>query len=418
MKHRLLVLGSLDDLVKLTKLSVSRGIYTVVVDGNDGEAKKYASKSYKVDLNDTRLLDQIIREEKIDHVLTSFSDILFELMVKTSERNMLPCFCPPEKMRFLRDKMMMKRMFQELDIPSAPAQKVTSENLKQDICIPYPCALKPLDGWGSRGLSIVHNDDELRLRLKDSTGFSTSGYEAILESINMGYELNVMSWIKDGNVFLIEFGDRETSGMSADTLPHQSREIFPSIFYKELELMVKEYLIRVADYCGIKEGPLSMQFFYENGQTTVGEVCGRFFGYGQGIVPIINDIDPNELLLNMIYSPEDNNRILEKTERAFDHCSVALYLLPKPGGIVRDLGNVMSFRNEHTDFFKVFAEPGVSTSFIPWIAWIYAHFGTREEADAYTKNIYENLYVPDLYGNNLVMTNSLVSYDGKKWENI
>ena len=44
----------------------------------------------------------------------------------------------------------------------------------------------------------------------------------------------------------------------------------------------------------------SFQFFYENGEISVGEVAGRFFGLGQGIVPVINGINLNELLINML----------------------------------------------------------------------------------------------------------------------
>lgn len=413
---RLLILGSLDDLSILTKLAVSRGIYTVVADANEGIAKQYASKAYTVNLNNAKELDQIIRKERVDHILTSFSDILFELMVQASARNHLPCFCSEEKMYFLRDKTLMKKMFREIGIPFASAQKLESDQFgDEDITLAFPCVLKPTDGWGSKGLRIVHDIKELREHVFESMQLSGTGRGAMLESLNYGYELNVMSWVKDGKIFLVEFGDRETSGMTQDSLPHQSREIFPSFFYKELEGTVKDYLLKIADYCGIKEGPLSMQFFYENGEITVGEVCGRFFGYGQGIVPVISGLDPNELLLNMIYSPEDNNTILKKTERAFDHCSVALYILPKEG-IIGDVGNVMSFKSENTVFFQSYVKPGVSTKFIPWIVWIYARFDTREEADAYTKNLYENLYVPDIEGNNLVTENWLVSYDGKRWD--
>ena len=66
----------------------------------------------------------------------------------------------------------------------------------------------------------------------------------------------------------------------------------------------------------------------------------------------------------------------------------------------------------------MYVEPGVSTTHTPWIVRIYAHFETREQADEYTDNIYKNLYVPGLNGENLVRNNFLVSYDGKKWKNM
>jgi len=136
--------------------------------------------------------------------------------------------------------------------------------------------------------------------------FSTSRNHAMLEEINMGYEINVMSWIKDGKAYFMEFGDRETSGATARTLPYLTREIFPSYYYHELKDTVVQYLEKIAAYIGIQEGPLSMQFFYNNHEITIGEVAGRFFGLGQGIVPVINGIDLNDLLINMIYFTEDN----------------------------------------------------------------------------------------------------------------
>lgn len=417
-EKRLLILGSVEDFTRLTQYAVERGIYTVVADAHPGEAKKYASKEYTVDLRDSRLIDQIIKHEKIDHVLSSFSDNMFEMMVNASDRNNLPCFCPINKVRYLRDKVLMKQMFNDLGIKSAKGQTINNIDFsEEDLEVPFPCVVKPLDGWGSKGMKVVHNFKELRNHFLNSMSFSTSGSQAMLEEINMGYEINVMSWVKDGKVYLMEFGDRETTGMTKDKLPHQSREIFPSMYYKELELTVKDYIKKIAEYCDIKEGPISMQFFYENGEISVGEVAGRFFGLGQGIVPIINGIDLNELLVNMIYYPDENNIILENEKRAFDHCSFALYLLPEKG-IVRDFGNIMDFKNEHCDEYRVYVKPGVSTTMEPWILRVYAHFDTREEADAYTENIYNNLYVPGLDGENLVMSNRLVVYDGKKWKNI
>lgn len=416
---RLLILGSVEDFTRLTQYAVERGIYTVVADAHPGEAKEYASKAYTVDLRDIELIDQIIKTERIDHVLSSFSDNLFEMMVNASARNNLPSFCPITKVRYLRDKVLMKQMFDELGIKTAKGQTIDSTDFSEEnVQIAYPCVVKPLDGWGSKGMKVVHNFQELKDHLARSMSFSTSGSQAMLEEINMGYEVNVMSWVKDGEIYLMEFGDRETTGMTPDKLPHQSREIFPSMFYDELEEQVKDHLKKVAQYCDINEGPLSMQFFYENGEISVGEVAGRFFGLGQGIVPIINGIDLNELLVNMIYFPDENYEILKKESLAHDHCSFALYLLPEKG-IVRDLGNVMDFKDdEHCDEYKVYVKPGVSTTMEPWVVRVYAHFDTREEADAYTENIYNNLFVPGLDGKNLVMSNKLVVYDGKKWKNM
>jgi len=410
-EKRLLILGSSEDFVGLTKNAVKKGIYTVVVDGQPGPAKLFASKAYTVDLNDGDAIDQICRVEKIDHVLSSFSDNLFEIMVKVSARNNLPCFCPIDKVRYLRNKVLMKDMLMSLGIKTAKGQVLATTDLKEEqIEVAYPCVVKPLDGWGSKGMKIVHSFKELCEHLSRSMSFSTSRNHAMLEEINMGYEINVMSWIKDGKAYFMEFGDRETSGATARTLPYLTREIFPSYYYHELKDTVVQYLEKIAAYIGIQEGPLSMQFFYNNHEITIGEVAGRFFGLGQGIVPVINGIDLNDLLINMIYFPEDNVEILKNVNKDLDHCSVALYLKATQG-IVRDIGNAESFVNEHVDEFKLYATPGQSTTYIPWLLRIYAHFKTRTEADAYCDLLYKTLYIPGIDGENLAAKNELVIYE-------
>lgn len=409
-EKRLLILGSVEDFTRLAKYAVERGIYTVVADAYAGEAKKYATKSYEINLNDDDLLDQICRFEKIDHVISSFSDNLFEKMVLVSERNGLPCFCSAEKVRYLRDKVLMKEMFRALDIKTARGKVIDCNSIEDSMKeFRFPCVIKPLDGWGSKGMKIVYSSDEAKNFAMSSAKFSTTGYNAMVEELNEGHEINVMSWIKNGKVHLLEFGDRETSGRTNESLPYLSREVFPSFFYKETKERVIEYLRRIAEFIGIKEGPLSMQFFYNNEEIIIGEAAGRFFGLGQGIVPVINNIELNQLLINSIYFPEENERILENENKELDHVSIAIYLKAKKG-VVRDVGNAQLFMNENVDEFRLFATPGQSTTFIPWILRVYAHFNTREEADAYTRNLYKNLFVPDLNGENLVAPNVLVKY--------
>ena len=341
-EKRLLILGSVEDFTGLTKYAVERGIYTVVADAYAGEAKKYATKSYDVNLNDDDLLDQICRVEKIDHVISSFSDNLFEKMVLVSKRNGLPCFCSADKVRYLRDKVLMKEMLHILDIKTARGEVIDCSNIEASMKdFRFPCVIKPLDGWGSKGMKIVYSLAEAKNFALSSARFSTSGHNAMVEELNEGHEINVMSWIKNGQVHLMEFGDRETSGRTKDSLPYLSREVFPTFFYKETKERVIEYLRRIAEFIGIEEGPLSMQFFYNNGEITIGEVAGRFFGLGQGVVPVINDIDLNHLLINSIYFPEENDKILENENKDLDHVSIAIYLKAKKG-IVRDIGNAHS----------------------------------------------------------------------------
>lgn len=409
---RLLILGSVEDFTTLTKKAVERGAYVVVADAaTDGEAKKYAHKAYNVNLTDADGINDICKVERIDRIITSFSDNLFELMVKYSHENGLSTYCPWEKVRFLRDKIAMKKMFESLGIPHSKAQCLSSSKLDETmISIDYPFVLKPLDGWGSKGMHIINKYDDLVENFEGAAQFSLQNGIAIIEELSKGHEINVQSWILDGEAFFVNFGDRETSGRTEKTLPYLTRQKYPSVYYNALKDTVKEYLERIASYVGIVEGPLSMQLFYDNGKICVGEVAGRFFGMEQQLSIISNGIDRNDLLLNMVFNTDENRKILNRFESFNGRFAFGLFIKGR-AGIVKDTGNYADFTNE--PFIKdvtLYAKPNMSTSFMPWLIKIFGCCESQEEADKYAKNVYKNLFIPSIDGTNLVTENHLIHY--------
>ena len=112
MNHRIFILGSSEEFIQLVKLSKARGICTIVCDGNpDGPAKKEADIVYDVDVRSTEKIAEICRKERVDGILTAFSDLLLECMVKIAAKAGLPCYLIPEQLKFYRDKSVMKKIF-------------------------------------------------------------------------------------------------------------------------------------------------------------------------------------------------------------------------------------------------------------------------------------------------------------------
>lgn len=412
--NRLLILGSVEEFAKMTRMAVERGIYTVVVDGNqDGEAKKYADKAYDVDISNVDGINQIIRHEGIDYILTSFSDNLFEYMVRYSAQNGLPCNCSVEKVDYLRDKFMMKKMLNELGIPNKKGQVIKPNRFREaDITLGYPLIAKPVDGWGSRGVHIVNNYQQLQEVAAECAGFAKKDDSILLEELNVGYEMNIMSWVKDETVTFLEFSDREVCGGNEREIPHYARIIHPSFYRERIIDRVRGYLGKIAAYIGLKEGPLSTQLFYNpvTDELSIGEVVGRFFGFEQDLAEIINGVNVNNLLLNMAFDSKANEEEINNYECPTTHYSVVIYIKAKPG-IVRDLGNARLFTtSENIHRASIYAYPGVDTAKIPVLATIYARFSSRKEADIFTQKVYDDFYVPGLNGENLAVVNKLPVY--------
>ena len=125
MKHKVLILGTLGEFTELVQKAKKRGYEVVVCDGYpDGIARKYADKDYTIPVTDIDSIAQMCREEKIDGIITSFSDLLLECMVKIAAKAGLPCYLKPEQLPWYRDKSACREVLDKLGLPTPGFRKV------------------------------------------------------------------------------------------------------------------------------------------------------------------------------------------------------------------------------------------------------------------------------------------------------
>ena len=268
MKQRLLILGSLREFVQLIQLAKSRRIYTIVCDGYpDSIGKQYADKAYDIDVGDTDRIVSICQLERVDGIITSFSDYLFECMVKIANKAGLKCYFSPEKLDFYRNKDVMKQMFYELSIPTAKYVRLPHDFTDNELFdLEFPVVVKPIDKYGSRGILVLYSIEEIRKYF--SFICATSEIKEILvEEYNEGYEFNMMSWILDGKVHVISIADREKTPVCTNEIPISSRNVYPSRLINHVYDEAKGILQKIVNYTGQTSGVLSMQFFWSPGET-------------------------------------------------------------------------------------------------------------------------------------------------------
>ena len=173
MKHRLLILGTLGEFEQLVQKAREKGYYTIVCDGYpDGPARKFADEAFQIPVTDTERIACLCREKEIDGILTSFSDLLLECMVKIADRAGIPCYLKPEQLPWYRDKSATRALLTELGLPTPGFRKIPIAYFKdrskrtqlKELLegLRYPVVSKPLDKYGSRGIYVVHNLEELK----------------------------------------------------------------------------------------------------------------------------------------------------------------------------------------------------------------------------------------------------------------
>jgi carbamoylphosphate synthase large subunit len=322
MKHKVLILGTLGEFTELVKKAKEKGYETVVCDGYaDGIARTYADKAYTIPVTDVDAIALMCREEGVDGIITSFSDLLLECMVKIADKAGLPCYLKPEQLSWYRDKSACRDVLDKLGLPAPGFRKISVELLKQGseeeiqqsiANLQYPLISKPLDKYGSRGIFIIHHSDEVRKKALQTAEY-TDCQEILVEEYNDGYEFNMMTWVMDGKVNVISIADREKTEMEEGMLPLSTRNVYPSRFLAEVEKSATDILQNYIRYTGQTEGALSMQFFWKPGRgIQVCEIAGRFFGYEHELTDMVYGFQTEELLLDYLY---EKDRIKEMFHR-------------------------------------------------------------------------------------------------------
>lgn len=415
MNNRVMILGSLEEFVQLVETAKKRGIYTVVCDGNaDGPAKKYADKSYDIDVRETEKIAAVCRAERVDGILTAFSDLLLECMVKIAGRAGLPCYLKPDQAVFYRDKSVMKQMFGELGIGTPKFAKLGKDFADSQLQhFRFPVVIKPVDKYGSRGIFVLSDLAEIRKHFDDSC--STSEIKEILvEEYNGGYEFNLMSWVMDGKVYILSIADREKTPVGETAIPISTRNVYPSCMMNEVYQEAKEILEKVIHYTGQKDGELSMQFFWKKGQPIeVCEVAARFLGYEHELIEYCSGLSVEEIMLDSIYDPADLRLKLESYDPWFTTCAAVLYFQ----GRERKIASLVSAEKcmqmpEVSQGWMFYKEGETVREFIkPYAARCYIRGDSREEIDRITDEIFQNMSMLDSEGGEILYRNKRMEYE-------
>lgn len=411
--HKLVVLGSLGEFVQLIKMAKSRGIYTIVCDGYAGSiGKSYADKSYDIPVGDTDAIAEMCRTEHVDGIITSFSDYLFECMVKIAEKANLKCYFNTEQLPYYRDKTKMKDMLSSLGIETPAYRYIKKDFADSDLDgIRFPVVVKPIDKYGSRGVEVLSSIDEIRERF-DYTCSTSDIKEVLVEEYHDGCEFNMMTWVLHGKVQVISIADREKTPIGNREIPISSRNVYPS---KRMDLVyenAKAVLQKVADHLGQKEGALSMQFFWkpETG-VSVCEVAGRFFGYEHELVEYAGGLNFEKLLLDYVYDEAELEKTLNAHSPYFSKTSAVLYFHGKPGMTVvhQETAKQLSETDgvAETWLFYKENEEIIKHGPNPYVARYYITGKTREEIDALTRYFFEKMSITDADGQEVLYRNMI-----------
>ena len=271
---KLLLLGGDPLSVDIVKTARSMGIYTIVTDWYDthrSPAKLIADEYWNIS---TEAYDELLKrmnEEKVDGVLTGFTDSYLPVYQHLCELGGYPCYGTKEQFECFTNKSQYKALCRQFDVPTIEAYSEESESIQ------YPVLVKPVDGSGSRGISICHNKEEMKSAIQRAKQFSKQ-QKVLIERYMDGREVTVFWLFIDGEAYLTGIGNRHVQPCGNGLIPLPVGYTFPSIYTYKYQKEVAPKAQAMFKHAKIQNGMMFMQCKVENGSCYVYDIGFRLTG--------------------------------------------------------------------------------------------------------------------------------------------
>jgi biotin carboxylase len=205
------------------------------------------------------------------------------------------------------DKGLMKNCWEGHENIFTPKSiKIRSETELIDACdkSSFPLVLKPLDSSGSRGVSVLHNEKEIKDAYIEAKRYSLDGFLLLEEYIDGAHhDVNGLFWSEK----FYECGVMDRHFISGK-YPVSYKGNYPSILTTAKQSEIYEILKEASILLGIKEGPVKADFVIKNGVPYLFEVSPRFHGdiVTSRTLGFLGELNPIYQLFNFIYNEEYN----------------------------------------------------------------------------------------------------------------
>ena len=252
------------------------GIFVIVADRSpDSPSKRFAHLAVDISTNDIDSLERLCRAEMVDGVFTGFEDFNIHIACELCRRLDLPFYATREQLDFVTNKINFKDKCRECGVPVVE-QYALAEAIADG---KYPYIIKPADSYGSRGITICKDFDELKSGYEKAVGVSSTGTAIIERFVDNDHGVELFYTVVNGNVHLTVTADRYTVRNGETTVPLPVAEVFPSRHQDEMREKLDPSIREMLKKMGIQNGLVLIQALYDGlGSYFIYEMAYRFTG--------------------------------------------------------------------------------------------------------------------------------------------
>lgn len=215
---------------------------------------------------DAEAIAKVITERRLQAIATTGSELALKTAAIAAHRTGLPFSAAPETVRRCQEKDAMRAAYDAGNVAVPPfASCSTFEEARAFAATsPYPFVVKPVRGWGQRGVARVDSDAELEEAVADALAHSANAglAQVVVERWIEGGEYSVTGWIEQGDLVAYCVTERiKVPGKKP--LGVMVAEVAPSGLTPEAEARVVAEAQKGAKALGLTRGPCYSQVAFD-----------------------------------------------------------------------------------------------------------------------------------------------------------
>ncbi len=335
----------------------SMGLYVIVADRDpNSPSKKFADLEVNISTNDIDGLEKLCKAEDVNGVFTGFEDFNIHIACELCNRLNLPFYATKEQLETVTNKIRFKDKCRDYGVPVIE-QFTLFEAMEKG---KYPYIIKPADSYGSRGITVCRNSDELRSGYEKAVSASATNTAIIERFVDNDHGVELFYTIVNGNIHLTVTADRYTVRNGDTTVPLPVAEVFPSRHRNDMIQRLDRPISKMLKGMGIKNGLVLIQALYDGGEDYfVYEMAYRFTGEQHyRLVERQRGVKLSRMMIKAALGEnvsEYDTELLDDT--CFDKPSINLAIVLKSGKVkhisgldkVYKIDEVISYNLTHSD---------------------------------------------------------------------
>lgn len=248
---------------KVVEAAKKNGIHVTVCDNIvDSPAKLLADDSLMFSVDSVDEIEEWCADNKIDSVMNFCNDFSQMPCQVICEKLKKPYYGSKEQVSIFTNKTLFKKTLTENGLSIIPSYSIKE---LESGCVEFPLLIKPADSRGSRGLTVCYSKDDAVKAVSIALSESKSNSIVIEKYMSGKQDFTVTYYINDGEPFLVQLGDRYL-GRKDDNLDRQAICQFSPSYLTDIYLEKTDALMRkMFKNIGLKNGPVFMQAFFDNG---------------------------------------------------------------------------------------------------------------------------------------------------------